>query len=163
MTIGNVNAGDPLDPAWGDSVADLLNGATAASFTPTLGGSGWAIGNGTATGRYVVIAGRCFFALNITFGSTSTFGANAPTISLPVTANSTWIGVEANTWQGIGIDASAGSAQSGLRAVSSSTTVFLVYNLGASGTYVSPAQVTSTAPWTWASADSIRFMGSYFV
>lgn len=163
MTIGNVNAGDPLDPAWGDAVADLLNGATATSFTPALGGSGWAIGNGTASGRYVVIAGRCFFALIVTFGTTSTFGAGAPTISLPVTANSTWIGTEANTWQGIGIDSSAGSAQSQLRAVSSSTTVFGVYNQGASGTYVAPVAVTSSAPFTWASGDSIRFMGSYFV
>jgi len=48
------------------------------AYTPTLGGTGWAIGDGTVLGAYCQIGKVVFFRASVTFGSTSTFGAVWP-------------------------------------------------------------------------------------
>lgn len=57
------------------------------AFTPTVGSTGWAIGNGTVTAYYCQIGKIVYYKGEITFGSTSTFGAAAMLrISTPVQA-----------------------------------------------------------------------------
>lgn len=123
------------------------------SYTPTLGGTGWAIGDGTISGVYCQIGKVVHFSANVTFGSTSTYGSAAATITLPITAKDT---------QRYAINARCGDASTGnvyqLAVYPSSTTVVVLRTIGTDGI---GAQVISTAPFTWATTDTIRINGTY--
>jgi hypothetical protein len=54
------------------------------SYVPVLSGTGWAIVNGTITGRYVQIGGTVHAKVHIAWGSGSTSGAGEPNITVPV-------------------------------------------------------------------------------
>lgn len=51
------------------------------AWTPGLSGTGWALGNGTASGTYIKAGKLCQVSFLITFGSTSTFGTGALSIT----------------------------------------------------------------------------------
>jgi hypothetical protein len=59
------------------------------AYTPTLGGTGWAIGDGTAYGHYCRVGKIVHFRVLITLGATSTAGAGVATITGPVTSANT--------------------------------------------------------------------------
>jgi hypothetical protein len=123
------------------------------TFTPTLSGTGWTIGNGTSVGKYSQIGKRVNYSLIITFGSTSTFGGAGLEISLPVarTAND-------SIFNGIGIDVSTAN-------------YYTLPTVSAAGSIVKPQaiqsaigliqEVISTKPFTWANGDQIYVSGSY--
>lgn len=71
---------------WHD-ILDALTGAWT-SYTPTWTASITppVLNNGTLTGRYAQIGKLVFFSIELTVGSTSTVGAGAYSLSLPVTA-----------------------------------------------------------------------------
>ena len=75
-TSGNLTAGNITTGAW-------------TSYTPTWSSSGTqpAIGNGSITGRYMVIGKTCTVTISVNFGTTTTFGTNAYMFSLPFTDN----------------------------------------------------------------------------
>lgn len=122
-----------------------------ATYTPALGGTGWALGNGTATGSYTTIGRTTHFRGFIVFGTTTTYGAVSPTISVPYTladrgdvqAFITRSGV--NTYALVPKYATGGST----------------FTLWASGTNGAFTSVTSTVPATWAAGDAIEFAGTY--
>jgi hypothetical protein len=58
-------------------------GGAWTGYTPTLGGSGWALGNGTIDGAYRLIGKRLVGRCYLQFGSTSTAGAGGLTFTLP--------------------------------------------------------------------------------
>ena len=123
------------------------------SYTPTIGGTGWALGNGTITGLWKKVGRVNFVRFGVTWGTTSTFGAGQLTISLPNTVNaSTHCIVEA-------VDA-GGPSFFPLVAFCSGTTAAMFAML-ASGTYVSQSSVTSTIPFTWVNTDVIRGLVIY--
>lgn len=126
------------------------------AYTPTLGGTGWDIGNGTATGAYCQIGKIVHWRASITFGSTSTYGAAArPTVTVPITMRS---GTSGNTINGGRfLDASLSAEYRLDWSVANSTTVSLVY-LGTNGARTS---ITATAPFTWATSDEIHLAGTY--
>lgn len=126
------------------------------AYTPTLAGTGWAIGNGTITGAYCQIGKVVVMRVEITFGSTSTFDAtNAPTISLPVTAGTGM--AQVGTFVTHAFDLSA-AAWYLIHARGASATTVTLQSLGAAGLL---ANVTSTSPFTWATSDVIRLSGVY--
>jgi hypothetical protein len=124
------------------------------AYTPTLGGSGWAIGDGTAVGAYCQIGKVVAFRARITFGSTSTFGAGQPNISLPVTLRSAHGGVIGRTRF---VDTSL-AANYGTDTLVASTTTVVFRTLGTNGL---EALTTSSVPFTWASTDLIDVNGVY--
>lgn len=110
------------------------------SYTPTWTGT---IGNGTITGRYIKI-GRFFRAkVTITWGSTTSHGAGAQTVSPPFTC----VGSEHNGGCRI-VDSSAGT-QFFRHAFFNSTTAV------AFGTEAG-VFITGTAPMTWATSDVLH-------
>lgn len=130
------------------------------SWTPTVSGTGWAIGNGTVTGLYVK-HGRLVFAMGkIVFGSTSTFGGSALVVGgLPVAVNSS-IGASGRVFIN---DASAATDFFGdwsVAASGSSGTMYESAELTAPGTVFRLA-VDSTHPMTWANGDSLEFSLHY--
>jgi len=126
------------------------------AYTPTLGGTGWAIGNASiGVAAYVQIGKIVHVRVRIAAGSTTTFGAGAVTVSLPVAINSTWH--EASTFTGSVRDFSAAQRYL-ITGVALSTTDVTLRFPGTSGLQT---DVTSTAPFSWAQDDVIILTGTY--
>jgi hypothetical protein len=130
------------------------------AYTPTLGGTGWALGNGTATGAYCQIGKVVHFRATITFGSTSTFGASAnPTATLPISA-------VAATTDAILLRATVQDVSTGLFYVGfvrfDSTSVLSVRQMTAN-TNGQASQMNATTPITFDNGDIIHISGSYEV
>lgn len=129
------------------------------AWTPVIsGGTGWALGNGSVSGRYVKVGRTVHYVAAITFGSTSTYGTTIPSLSLPVAADLTVGGALYATSVRL-FDASAVEVI-GAVAVLTSTTVG-PQALNAAGTYVVRNNVTSTVPFTWTTSDRIEYHGTY--
>jgi len=118
------------------------------SYTPTLGGSGWAIGNGNVTGsKYCRIGKTVDFAAFVSFGTTSTFGAGQLTLSLPFAASGTVI---VRGWA-----YTAANARYSIAGVAAASTISL-------NSEASPwASVTSTVPFAFASSTGIALSGTF--
>jgi hypothetical protein len=132
----------------------------ATTYTPALGGAGWSLGNGTATGRYSISDGWVHFGAVITFGSTSAYAATQPTISLPQTAIT-----DANTGapsraliNAVLFDAT-GASHVGRGLLAATTVTPLVGAV--SGSFIIDNNVSSTVPFTWTTSDIMTVAGSY--
>lgn len=138
-------------------VTSLIEGTEGAwvSYVPVLGGTGWAIGNGTAIGAYCQIGKVVHFRARIVFGSTSTAGASAsPTLTIPVAsagAGSVW------PITGRILDASTSFIYLiGWQPVS--TTVCQLNTIGTNGLQ---GQINSATPFTWTVSDELMLTGTY--
>jgi len=143
-TLANEEIRDPL----------LSVGGPWNTYTPTLTGSGSnpVIGaTGNQLGKYIQAGKLIKVRVKIAFGSGSTYGSGSWSISLPV-AMLDGNGVIGNASY---LDSSASSTYKGSTYNPSGTSVSL-------GTNASPiAAVTPTAPFTWATGDTIDFYIEY--
>lgn len=140
-----LNSGATLNPT------NSLTSSNWSAYTPTIGGAGWAIGNGTIDGRYIVVGKTVHFAVFIQWGSTSTFGAGQLTVTLPVTAAAIpakYISRAKGLKQGVG--------KYFLNSEYENTTTVGLYTTAAPAGYV-----TATAPFTHAANDQINVGGTY--
>jgi hypothetical protein len=128
------------------------------SYTPTLGGTGWALGSGSINGYYSKIGRVVNFQIRVVFGAGATFGAGRPTLTLPVTARSTSGNIDFVTDIAYE-DASAGARYSGTAECSTSALDLFVWN--SSTTYLSITGLSSAIPMTWAANDIIFVSGTY--
>jgi hypothetical protein len=128
------------------------------SYTPTVGGAGWALGNGTISGRWKKVGRVVTFSLQVTWGTTSTFGGTALTLTAPTAA------VSGNfyTFTGQASDTGTATYLLGCTLPGGSSTI-TPYTLGAAGTYLTTGSVglTTSVPHTWASTDLITVNGVY--
>lgn len=128
------------------------------SYTPTLAGTGWAIGNGTITAAYMRIGKTVEFRISISFGTTSTYGGSAgPTVTLPFAAVSAFNGFEFNCQL---ID-NGTLRYSGRAVLEGSTSTLTLYAVTTTSYYASLTGVRSGIPHTWASTDAINISGTY--
>lgn len=130
-------------------------------YSPTLGGSGWGLGSGTAFGWYVVRESMVAFAAGFIFAGDSTFGAGAPEISLPFTPSTEYsLGIDSR-WvlNSALVDANGNQFNGRARILSTGAAQVLVNRSDA--TYLSDATPTSTVPFTFASGDQIAAHGEY--
>lgn len=121
------------------------------AFVDSGAGTNWAIGDGTISGKYARF-GRVIVAnFTIVMGSTTTFGTDIMTITLPV--DTAWTTDERGTGSAIAKDASPTNTYP------LATTVVGQYiglgALAASSTYATWDAVTNTKPFTWANGDRI--------
>lgn len=149
---------DALVPA----LADL---GTWAAYTPTLSGTGWALGAGTISGRYTRTGDTVTFDARVTFGAGMTAGAGRPFISFPVLPharyaaaagyllpNATFADASGGTYLGAWFfEGSAPTGNADLR------------NWSTTGDApdINQNVVTSTSPFPWASGDTITIWGTY--
>jgi hypothetical protein len=126
------------------------------AYTPTLGGTGWAIGDGTLAFGYAQIGKIVHVRGVLTWGSTSTYGSSTLTLTLPVTAGGS--STNRATASTMYYDTSAGKYFQGSAFVSSTTASFFGSDGGAN---MQMDGLISTRPFTWASGDSIRFGITY--
>ena len=68
---------------------DTSFGKWLSTWTPTIGGVGWSLGNGTVTGRYHRIGDTVHYYLQMVWGSTTTSGTGGLTLTLPSTLSGT--------------------------------------------------------------------------
>lgn len=145
----------------------LLNARAAATngvewvggrttYTPTWTGSGSnpAIGNGTLTGSYLRLGDMVFFTINVTAGSTTTFGSGSYSLSLPITAAATF------KWA-LTVDLLDAGTQhySGVAFVNASGTTTAEI-LVMSNTF-GPGNWQHNSPFTFGNGDSIIISGFY--
>lgn len=149
------NAGTTMQERLKINNAGLITGTGTSlgawtAYTPTLGGTGWAIGNGTAAGAYCQIGKVVIVRFNITFGSTTTAGADPLTISLPVTGNA--VGATMGTIRSF--DASTGTQYGNTFQPAGASAIAPVAANGTNGAYSS--YYTTSGPFTWATSDQIE-------
>jgi hypothetical protein len=113
------------------------------------------IGNGTIVGRYKAIGKTVFVSVKITMGTTTTYGSGTWRISLPVNAFSTSSVIFPTLFIDNGFNRFQGSSNTEYGG--STTYVTPVWDKGISGS----TAVNSAIPFTWGSADSFLFGGSY--
>lgn len=125
------------------------------AYTPTVSGTGWALGNGTIAGHYSQIGKRVAFTVEITWGTTSTFGAspNNLGLSLPVTRSA-----RQAVLSGQAHDIST-TNRFALSCISLTPTTF--EPLYAEPTANTLIGCSANAPFTWASTDTIKITGMY--
>lgn len=141
-----------------------------ASWTPTwttsTGAASPSFGNATISATYTQCADIVFFRMEITFGTTTTFGGGGGSdnwrFSVPVTASAT-----ANVVGfGEGQDTSAAGSlgRVGLRVRLTTTSTFELETSTGRPDAVAIANgglIDAISPWTWASTDIIRVFGQY--
>jgi len=125
-----------------------------SAYTPqwsTNGSTQPDIGNGTLKGRYTLSGRLCTVQVDLTAGSTTTFGTGAFQISLPFPALS-----GGERAQGIARILDSGTTMYvGLVEVNAGSTTAVFY------TNNSPNPVQSNSPMTWAANDTLRFTITY--
>lgn len=128
------------------------------SWTPTW--TNLTVGNGTVTAHYAQIGKTVYFHVRLLFGSTSVM-STGPKFSLPVTASSNYIFTTPfNKIFHVYIEDNGTASYFGPALFDTSTTMTLqVFN--AAGTYLTNATITSTAPMTWTTNDSLDVQGFY--
>lgn len=138
-----------IDSLGNMALAGALTWAGAlTAWTP--GTTGVSVGNGSITGKYVLMGKLCYVNINLTFGTTTTVGAVNTFTGLPVTPNN---GMLLTGWavrQGVGfipIYTVIASGQVNTQPVIQST----------------GAVVSATSPYTWGNADVWAVSGVYQV
>jgi hypothetical protein len=166
-TVGNymsdVSAGTGIavshTPGEGSTATISIESTAWTAYTPTItaDGGGFALNNGTLTGRYKQVGKTVFFKLKFVFGSTTSAGTGHWNFSLPVTAydaNFTFSAAildDGNAWYG-GI---------GNGNYTGSTSSFAVIIPGTSSSVTTWASVGNGGPFIWGTADNITISGSY--
>lgn len=127
------------------------------TFTPTFtsigAGTDWAIGNATTSCAYTRVGRALFFRVQVTWGTTTTFGTKALGMSLPL-ASIAYSGTNPVLGQANYYDTSLAENYIGTVAYRGQTEVQFL-QAGVSATYVKQGLVTSTLPFTWASTDQL--------
>lgn len=161
--IADVSAGTGIavshTPGEGSTATVSIESTSWTAYTPTItaSGGGFALNNGTLTGRYKQVGKTVFFKLKFIYGSTTNSGSGHWNFSLPVTAYdaeftfSATILDEGIAWYG-GI---------GNGGYTGSTTSFAVIIPGTSASVTTWATVGNGGPFTWGTADNIVISGSY--
>lgn len=126
------------------------------SWTPTW--TNLTIGNATVDAKFSLSGKVLFFRLKLTWGNSTSSTGTGNRFSLPVNMASAY---NDNDMIGIGTSLDVGSAAyiTWARWGTSSTLDALIGSAG--GTFVGQNNVTSTAPFTWATGDILQTTGSY--
>jgi hypothetical protein len=93
------------------------------------------------------------------FGAGSAVGT-APTLTLPFTPSADWVATADidRMWIGSILDTNT-SAQRDMQVYLSAAPATVTLNYMNAGV---PAQITATAPWTWAAGDTLAIYGRYY-
>lgn len=149
-------AGD-MTAALEQLVQDELAALTWSDWSPTL--TNLTVGSATTTYRYVQFGKTVLFVFRFVLGAGSAVGTG-PTFTLPVTPASHFVTAAGHLPIGSArlLDSGTGRWE-GDGYVLSGTTVSLFYATEAGGG--SGTNITSTAPFTWTTNDTIAVTGMY--
>jgi hypothetical protein len=161
--LGVYTGSGPTDPVVGNKVSTTAFGvptsdaiqalaSATTSYTPswTASTTNPTIGNGTITGAYTQIGKMVFVRIQITMGSTTTYGSGQYSISLPVAP------VATQAIQALLTDDSGAVRYDGVCWLTTGTGIFRIV-VG----YTASAGMTATSPITLATSDSLVITGWY--
>jgi hypothetical protein len=149
----------------------VTNGAAITdwqSYTPTFGGTGVSIGNGTVVGKYKRVGDSLKLSINMTAGSTTAFGSGYFTFSLPsgLTIDTSKM---ADTSGGVALrgfarayDNSYSGGYLGAGAYYNSTNVTANFQFNNAFTGLQPTRFDGNGiayanfPFTWATSDTLE-------
>lgn len=160
-TPATFTAGNVLTAAQLNAVQDNLRavGSAWTTYTPawTTSGTAPTLGNGTLAGAYVAAGKLVMVRAVLTFGSTTNPGTGGWSLSLPATAAA---GLGRYPVDGLARDDSATEdwLATGVIVGGASTIALRSLNTGTVGKLTN---VTPTAPFTWATADSLTVAAVY--
>ena len=132
------------------------------SYTPTwtAATTNPLIGNGTLTGRYIVIGKLCTYVLGMVMGSTTTYGSGDWAFSLPINAMNT-AGIN---FYGVAHLRKVGTANYERIAEIVPANSVSVINMFTDPTQGSNStKISATVPFTWGEGDAFRFEITYEV
>ena len=134
--------------------AGLVPFENVSTYVPTWSGGGIppSLGNGSISGRYAKNGRICDFSILLTMGSTTTYGNNFWSLSTPFQMLEAWQTIDFSL---VYSDVSAGINYLG-RGTANTAFVFAPLTFAATQTVVS-----ATAPFTWATGDTLRASGSF--
>jgi hypothetical protein len=134
---------------------------TYTAYTPTF--TNLTVGNGTSTARFSRVNNIVNYFGYFTLGTTSSLSASAATITLPVTANSIYGGINGLIMGNMtAYDASTGTWYKGEVMSIGSTTSGLFRNFVANGVFLNNASnVVTTDPMTWTTSDQLIWNITY--
>lgn len=148
-------------PALATHNHDGVNSAAIPNvtlYTPTWSSTGTqpVLNNGSIYGSYYIFGGSVHLYIELTMGSTTTYGTGTYRFSLPVAANGRFYKLT-----GLSHDNSVASAWEDITGVITSAAPTLVELRTLTSVGASLAAVSSTVPITWAVDDRLIVTGSY--
>lgn len=146
-------------PGEGSTASISIESTAWTAYTPTMtaDGGGFALNNGTLTGRYKQVGKTVFFSLKFVFGSTTSPGAGHWNFSLPVTAYDSNFTFSAAILD----DTVAWYGGIGNGNYTGSTSNFAVIIPGTNASVTTWAVVGNGGPFIWTANDNITISGSY--
>jgi hypothetical protein len=119
-----------------------------------------AIGNGTLTGRYIVIGKLCTYVLGLVMGSTTTYGSGNWAFSLPINAVNT-AGIN---FYGVAHIRKAGTANYERQAqITPAESVSIINRFFDPTPGTNSSKISATVPFTWGNDDALGFEITYEV
>ena len=146
-------------PGEGSTATVSIESTAWTSYTPTItaDGGGFALNNGTLTGRYKQVGKTVFFKLKFVFGSTTAAGTGHWNFSLPVTAyDSNFTFSAAILDDGVAWYGGIGNGN-----YTGSTSNFAVIIPSTSASATTWQSVGNGGPFIWGTSDNITITGSY--
>jgi len=130
-------------------LTETLDDYEEGTYTPAWTASvNPAIGNGTLSGRYVIVGGLCNVQISLTMGSTTTFGTGEWSFSVPV------VSVAASTGQVWALD-SGTAFFIGICRINAGVATLAIFSNNAGSAW------SQSQPFTWASGDQIELSLTY--
>lgn len=145
--------------SWNGS-AWVLQVASGAwdTFTVSISGTGWALGNAVTAGRWTRMGRTIHFDAHITWGSTSTFGTGSLDVNLPVVKEGGSINNRLGTAT---LRQNGGAGFAGRWSVGGASTVARLSWHRVSAPHVIFDNVTNVNPFTWVAGDIVYWAGFY--
>lgn len=138
-------AGANLPGMLTETLDDYEEGTYTPAWTASVNP---AIGNGTLSGRYVIVGGLCNIQISLTMGSTTTFGTGEWSFSVPV------VSAAASTGQVWALD--DGTAFFiGICRINAGVATLAIFSNNAGSAW------STSQPFTWASTDQIELSLTY--
>lgn len=133
------------------TVAKPIIGPDLISYTPTLGGTSAALGNGTMTAGYVQYGKLTYFEIEIVRGTTTNFSSTGLTLTLPLT------NAGRAAFHGMVLRPAAADVM--IWGSNPTTGLNLIHIEYISGSASAAANLTNTAPVTWSTSDILVISG----
>ncbi|MEE1813709.1 hypothetical protein PUR59_01465 [Streptomyces sp. SP18ES09] len=152
--VGEVVTAAYLNAEIRDQWLDML--AAWVTYTPvwTAATTNPVLGNGTIVGRYKKVGRKVDFQIDLTMGSTTTYGTGAWSVTLPFTAAGS-SGSRIGTAQALGASRFAGQVV--ISSGANGTSAFFP----ASSSVSNLSSAASAVPFAWASGNELRITGTY--
>lgn len=165
VSFGSKSAGQTIQPGHVNDLQDEVTAVetqllTWTAYTPTWTNNGTAnsLGDGSITGSYRKVGTQVFFRVTLTWGSTTSAGSSFWFLSVPVTAEGTFVFSGGCTGRVVDSNTGVGYA---ITCVTGNAGVIIPVYASVSGATVVQTVVTGSAPMTWAVGDTLHVQGWY--